>query len=165
MLAHTIKNVQKIPASQDKVWDFFSDPANLQRITPAEMNFRVISKYHGDTLYAGQLFEYKVSPLFGIPLYWMTEVSHVRAVDFFSDEQRFGPYRMWQHQHHFKTIPGGTEMMDIIHYKNPLGVLGRLANGWFVKKKLRHLFEYRFVKVEEIFGKWPGGQEAQIEIE
>lgn len=164
MTAHTIKAVQKIPASKEQVWNFFSSAANLRSITPASMNFRVTSQYHGGTLYAGQIFEYKVSPVLDIPLYWMTEVTHVKEMDFFADDQRYGPYKMWQHQHHFKTIPGGTEMTDIIHYKNPLWILGNLANALFVKRKLREIFEYRFVKVQELFGKWEGGQSSQIII-
>jgi ligand-binding SRPBCC domain-containing protein len=74
---------------------------------------------------------------------------------FFVDEQRFGPYRLWHHQHLFRKIDGGVEMTDIVHYKNPLWFLGDLANWLFVKKKLRHIFDYRFKKVEELFGKWP----------
>jgi ligand-binding SRPBCC domain-containing protein len=70
------------------------------------------------------------------------------------DEQRKGPYSLWHHQHHFKAIEGGVEMTDIVHYKNPLGILGRMANVLLVKKKLEHIFDYRVKKVEERFGKW-----------
>jgi len=164
MGAYTIKAVQKIPATREVVWDYFSAAANLQSITPAEMKFRVISQHQGEKIYAGQIIEYKVSPLFGIPLYWMTEITHVRDGEFFADEQRHGPYSMWQHQHFFKSIPGGVEMIDLVHYKNPLGVFGKMTNGLFVRNKLRGLFEYRFTKIEEIFGKWPGGQQSQVEI-
>lgn len=164
MAAHSIKTVQKIPVSLEKVWKFFSDPGNLQAITPDNMGFKVISKHHGDTIYAGQIIEYKVSPVLGIPLYWMTEITQVKEKEYFIDEQRFGPYSLWHHQHHFKEIPGGVEMTDIIHYKNPLWILGRLANLFFVKKKLRSIFNYRFQKVEELFGKWPGEQQPNMEI-
>lgn len=156
MAAHSIKTVQKIPVSLDEAWAFFSDPSNLQAITPEGMGFTIISKHHGEVMYAGQLIEYKVRPLAGIPLYWMTEITQVKDRAYFIDEQRFGPYSLWHHQHHFKEIPGGVEMTDIVHYKNPLGILGRIANALFVKNKLKTIFEYRYTKVEELFGKWNG---------
>jgi ligand-binding SRPBCC domain-containing protein len=156
MAAHAIKTVQKIPVTLDVAWDFFSNPANLQAITPPDMGFTIVSKHHGDTMYAGQIIEYKVKPVLGIPVYWMTEITQVKDKAFFIDEQRFGPYALWHHQHHFKAIPGGVEMTDIVHYKNPLGVLGRLANMFFVKKKLDTIFKFRYRKVEELFGQWKG---------
>jgi ligand-binding SRPBCC domain-containing protein len=164
MGAYTIKAVQKIPATREAVWDYFSSAANLQSITPAEMNFNVISQHHGEKIYAGQIIEYTITPLLGIKMYWMTEITHVRDGEFFADEQRYGPYGMWHHQHFFESIPGGTKMTDIVHYKNPLGILGKMANGLFVGNKLRRIFEYRFEKIESIFGKW-SGQQAQIEID
>lgn len=154
MAAHSIKTVQKIPVSLDEAWAFFSNPANLQAITPEGMGFTIISRYHGDVMYAGQLIEYKVRPVAGIPIYWMTEITQVKDRAYFIDEQRFGPYSLWHHQHHFKEIPGGVEMTDIVHYKNPLGILGRIANTLFVKQKLNSIFNYRYKKVEEMFGKW-----------
>lgn len=162
MAAHSIKTVQKIPATLQQCWDFFSDPANLQAITPGDMGFRVISRHHGETMYAGQIIEYRVKPLFGIPVYWMTEITRIKDREYFIDEQRFGPYRLWHHQHHFKEITGGVEMTDIVHYKNPLWLAGKIANSLFVRKKLRQIFSYCFQKVEELFGKWPGGQEMNI---
>jgi len=154
MAAHSIKTVQKIPVSLDKAWDFFSNPANLQAITPENMGFTVISKHHGDTMYAGQIIEYKVRPVLNIPIYWMTEITQVKDKEYFIDEQRYGPYSLWHHQHHFKAIDGGVEMTDIVHYKNPLWFFGKLANNLFVQKKLESIFDYRFKKVEKIFGKW-----------
>lgn len=154
MAAHSFKTVQKIPVSLEEAWAFFSDPTNLQKITPANMKFRVITKNIPGKMYPGQIIEYRVSPLMGISLYWMTEISYVENQKLFIDEQRFGPYRFWQHQHHFREIPGGVEMTDIIHYKNPLWFLGRIANFLFVKKKLHSIFEFRRKKIIEIFGKW-----------
>ena len=157
MAAHSIKTIQKIPVSLDKAWDYFSNPTNLQAITPDSMGFKVISKHQGDTMYAGQIIEYRVKPVLGIPIYWMTEITQVKDKEYFIDEQRFGPYKLWHHQHHFKEIPGGVEMMDIVHYKNPLWFLGNIANTLFVKNKLKSIFDYRYKKVEELFGVWQGG--------
>ena len=154
MAAHSIKTVQKIPVSLHKAWDYFSNPANLQAITPENMGFKVISKHHGDIMYAGQIIEYRVKPVLGIPIYWMTEITQVKDKEYFIDEQRFGPYSLWHHQHHFKAIEGGVEMTDIVHYKNPMWVFGKLANALFVRKKLKGIFEYRYKKVEELFGAW-----------
>ena len=149
---YSFQTVQKIPISLEKAWDFFSNPANLQAITPSGMGFKVISKYHGDKMYPGQIIEYKVSPVMSIPLYWMTEITHVENRKYFVDEQRFGPYVMWHHQHHFKEVDGLVEMTDIVHYKLPLWFLGDIANGLFVKKQLKDIFDFRFRKVEEMFG-------------
>lgn len=154
MAAHSIKTIQKIPISLDKAWDFFSNPANLQAITPDNMGFKVISQHHGDIMYAGQIIEYTVKPVLGIPLYWMTEITQVKDKAYFIDEQRFGPYTLWHHQHHFKAIEGGVEMTDIIHYKNPGWFFGILANELFVKKQLQGIFDYRYKKTEELFGAW-----------
>jgi ligand-binding SRPBCC domain-containing protein len=104
-------------------------------------------------MYPGQIIEYKVRPVLGIPLYWMTEITHVADQQYFVDEQRFGPYSLWHHQHHFKAVEGGVEMTDIVHYKLPLGWLGDIANNLFVKAQLKKIFAYRYQKTEALFGK------------
>jgi ligand-binding SRPBCC domain-containing protein len=142
-------------------WDFFSMPQNLKEITPKELGFNIISKHHGERMYAGQIIEYTVSPILGIPLYWMTEITQVVDKQFFIDEQRYGPYSLWHHQHHFKLIEGGVEMTDIVHYKVPFWFLGDIANSILVKNELRKIFDIRFRKAEEMLGKWPG-QEAAV---
>lgn len=164
MAAHSIKTVQKIPISLNKAWEFFSNPANLQAITPENMEFKVISKHNGDKMYAGQIIEYKVRPVLNIPIYWMTEITQVKNKEYFIDEQRYGPYALWHHQHHFKAIDGGVEMTDIVHYKNPLWILGRLANSIFVKNQLKKIFDFHFQKVEEMFGKSLNGTQPMIKI-
>lgn len=158
MAVHSIKTVQQIPGSLSSVWSFFSNPDNLKAITPDALGFKVISQHHGNSMYAGQIIEYTVRPLLGIPLYWMTEITHVKDQQYFVDEQRYGPYSMWHHQHHFKAIEGGVEMTDIVHYKNPLGILGEMANGLFVRKQLEGIFSFRYQKTNEVFGAWPGGK-------
>lgn len=150
---YSLKTVQVIPVSLEKAWDFFSSPDNLKTITPDNLGFKILSKFQGSKMYAGQIIEYKVSPVLGIPLYWMTEITHVEDKKYFVDEQRFGPYSLWHHQHHFKEVQGGVEMTDIIHYKLPLWFLGDVAHSFFVKKQIQQIFNYRFKKVEELFGK------------
>ncbi len=152
MAVHSLRTEQRLPVDLKQAWDFFSSPANLSVITPSKMDFRIISKHHGDKMYPGQLIEYTVKPVLGVPLYWMTEITHVEPQRFFVDEQRYGPYSLWHHQHHFREIDGGVEMTDIVHYKIPLGWLGDIANTIFVKKQLAEIFDYGFRKVEELFG-------------
>ncbi|MEI7964664.1 MAG: SRPBCC family protein [Chitinophagaceae bacterium] len=150
---YSLSTVQAIPISMEKAWDFFSSPANLQQITPSSLGFSIISKFHGDKMYAGQVIEYKVRPVMGIPLYWMTEITHVSEGKYFVDEQRFGPYSLWHHQHHFRVVEGGVEMTDIVHYKLPFWFLGDIANSLLVKRQLKGIFDFRFKKVESLFGK------------
>ncbi len=144
----------------DVAWDFFSKPDNLKEITPSNLGFQILSKHHGSRMYAGQIIEYKVKPILGIPLYWMTEITQVVDKQFFIDEQRYGPYSLWHHQHHFKEIEGGIEMTDIVHYKIPFWFLGDIANAILVKSELKKIFGFRFRKAEEVLGKWPGQQES-----
>jgi ligand-binding SRPBCC domain-containing protein len=151
-MVHSIKTVQLIPTTLDKAWDFFSSPANLQKITPPSMRFHIISQHHGEKMYPGQIIEYKVRPLLNVPVYWMTEITHVKEKIFFIDEQRYGPYSMWHHQHHFREVSNGVEMTDIVHYKIPLGFMGDLVNAMWVKKELKKIFDFRRQKVVEIFG-------------
>lgn len=151
MRARSLKRVQILPISLEKAWDFFSDPANLANITPPSMGFHILSDHRPARMYAGQLIEYRVSPLLGIPLYWMTEITHVVEGKYFIDEQRFGPYALWHHQHHFREVEGGVEMTDIVHYKIPLGILGALADRIFVRQKLKQIFDYRFKAVSQLF--------------
>jgi len=148
---YTIHTEQFIPISLTEAWDFFSSPANLAKITPAKMGFNIISKFHGEKMYPGQVIEYIVKPVLGIPMYWMTEITHVEEGKYFVDEQRFGPYSMWHHQHHFREVEGGVEMTDIVHYKLPLGFLGDIAQVLFVKNQLKEIFDYRYETVERLF--------------
>ena len=151
---YTIKEVQNMPLTLQKAWNFFSKPANLKDITPANMGFIIRSRYHGEQMYPGQIIEYTVKPLLSIPFYWMTEITHVADGKYFIDEQRFGPYSLWHHQHHFKQIPGGVEMTDIVHYKIPFWFLGDIANALLVRNELKKIFDFRRQKVEELLGKW-----------
>jgi ligand-binding SRPBCC domain-containing protein len=150
---YQLKYEQFIPISLEKAWDFFSSPLNLEKITPPEMDFVVTSDYSpGEKMYPGMIITYTVKPLFGIKLRWMTEITHVKDKEYFVDEQRFGPYALWHHQHHFKEVKGGVLMTDLVNYAIPYGFIGRIANGLIVKNKLRDVFEFRRKKVEEMFG-------------
>lgn len=151
---YSFQTLQRIPAPVDKVWTFMSSPANLKIITPPSMGFEVTTDTPSDVMYAGLIIAYKVSPLLGIKMNWVTEITHVKEGEYFVDEQRFGPYALWHHKHFIKPIERGVEMTDIVHYKIPYGILGDVANTLMVRHKLKEIFDYRFKKVEEIFGKY-----------
>ncbi len=154
MKIYTLKITQKLPVSIAEAWSFFSDPSNLEKITPTDMGFEVLEDYQGEAMYAGQVINYIVRPLFGISMRWTTEITHVQEPNYFVDEQRFGPYAFWHHKHMFKEIPGGVEMTDFLHYGIPYGCLGRIANAILVKNKLKEIFDYRRTILEERFGKF-----------
>lgn len=149
---YSIQATQTIPINLDVAWYFFSSPGNLAAITPGNIGFKIISKHHGNTMYAGQIIEYIVRPFWGIPFYWMTEITHVEQRNYFIDEQRFGPFGLWHHQHLFKVVDGGVEMTDIVHYKLPLWFLGDIAHALFVKRQLKKVFDHRFKSIEKRFG-------------
>jgi len=150
---YLLKTEQAIPISLDEAWNFFSSPLNLEKITPKEMNFVVTSAYNTDTkMYPGMIITYKVSPIFGIKMNWMTEITHVKEGEYFVDEQRFGPYALWHHQHHFKVIKGGVLMTDILNYAIPYGIIGRLGNSILVDKQIKKIFNYREKAIKELFG-------------
>jgi len=149
---YSLKAVQLLNTTLEDAWDFFSNPQNLAAITPTVLGFTIINEQHGETMYPGQIIEYTIKPLLGIPVYWMTEITHVQQHQFFIDEQRFGPYALWHHQHHFKTKNNVVEMTDIVHYKIPYWFIGDIANAILVKRKLREIFEYRYKSIEERYG-------------
>ncbi|MBU1372592.1 MAG: SRPBCC family protein [Bacteroidetes bacterium] len=153
MKTHTLHFTQKMPISLTEAWDFFSSPLNLSKITPKRMSFVITSDYAADTkMYEGMLISYKVSPLLGIKMDWMTEITHVKEGEYFIDEQRFGPFALWHHEHHFKAIEGGVIMTDKLTYGVPFGFLGRIANSIMVAKQTQEIFDYRVKAVDDLFG-------------
>lgn len=147
-----LETIQILPISINEAWEFLSSPSNLAKITPTYMGFEITSGFKGEKMYAGQVISYIVKPVAGIPMRWVTEITHVNEPNYFVDEQRSGPYTFWHHKHFLKEIPGGVEMRDLIHYALPLGPLGWVANNLFVKKQLQDIFLYRKMVLEELFG-------------
>lgn len=147
---YTLEVKQFLNISLNEAWDFFSSPGNLSKITPEHMGF-IITSGTPEKMYPGQIITYKVSPFPGIKTNWVTEITHVDEEKFFVDEQRFGPYRMWHHEHHFEVQGKGVLMTDRVSYKLPLGFLGRIAHLLFVKNQLKQIFEYRITAMEKKF--------------
>ncbi len=151
MKIYNLKRTQILPISLQEAWDFFSSPKNLSKITPEQMGFKILYISGGDKAYAGQIIRYHVSILPGIKVHWVTEITQVKELVHFIDEQRFGPYALWHHQHHFKEVPEGIEMTDEVNYAIPLGLLGQLAHWLFVGKEVNTIFEHRFQVLEQYF--------------
>ena len=100
----------------------------------------------------GQIIKYIVTPIFGIKMNWVTEITHVKDFEYFVDEQRFGPYKFWHHKHLIKEIKDCIEMIDILDYALPFGFAGRFFHPIIIKPKLNEIFNYRRNKLIEIFG-------------
>ena len=154
MAFYQIIKTQKLPVSNSEIWEFISSPANLKEITPEHMGFVITGNTGGEKMYAGMIITYKVSPLFGIKLNWVTEITQVKEFEYFVDEQRIGPYSMWHHEHKIEAIEGGVLMKDIVTYQPPFGFLGAIANALLIRKQLRQIFDYRTIALEKRFGKY-----------
>lgn len=150
MKIYTLQREQELPITQKEAWQFFSDPANLKTLTPDYMVFDIIEGAD-KKMYPGQIIKYHVAPVAGIRIKWITEITHLRKYEYFVDEQRFGPYSFWHHQHFIREIENGVEIEDIVNYKLPFGFIGRMVHRLLVKKKLEHIFNYRAQKLESLF--------------
>ena len=143
---------QLFQASVADMWSFISAPKNLKEITPDYMGFEVTTPYLSEKMYAGMIISYKVSPVLNFKVDWVTEITHVKENEFFVDEQRIGPYKLWHHQHHLIQMQEGVLMRDIVTYQPPFGILGALANKLLISKKLNEIFNYRKIVLEKKFG-------------
>lgn len=149
---YQLYTTQKIPADIDTVWDFISSPANLKKITPPHMGFNIITPGLPEKMYPGMIIAYKVTPLLGIKMTWVTEITQVQEREYFVDEQRVGPYAMWHHEHKLTPVEGGVLMTDTVSYKPPMSFLGSLANALFIKRQLKSIFDYREKAIVDLFG-------------
>ncbi|MEP7072290.1 MAG: SRPBCC family protein [Verrucomicrobiota bacterium] len=143
MPVYTLERRQLVRMALPECWKFFSDPRNLAQITPPAMNFRLQHEVPS-AVYPGMMISYKVTPLLGISIRWLTEITHVRAPEYFCDEQRRGPYRLWHHEHSFSRVSDQeTEVHDLIHYAPPLGPCGAVLNRLVVRPQLERIFDFR----------------------
>ncbi|MYE32731.1 MAG: SRPBCC family protein [Chloroflexi bacterium] len=151
MSLHRLEAVQVLPVGRDEAWEFFSNPRNLSVITPPDMGFEITEEIP-ERVHPGLIVVYKVRPLLGIPVTWVTEITAVVEGELFVDDQRIGPYRFWHHQHHFRDAPGGTEARDIVHYALPFGPLGGVVNERVIAPRLQSIFDFRRGVIEQRFG-------------
>jgi ligand-binding SRPBCC domain-containing protein len=138
-----------IPRSRTETFAFFAKAENLQRLTPKSLKFKIHSALPID-MHAGTLIDYQLA-LFGIPFRWRTRIEEFEPESRFVDVQLAGPYRYWRHLHEFQEVPGGTMVHDCVDYELPLGPLGDLAHTLFVRRQLKHIFDFRHQALLAIF--------------
>ena len=149
---------QYLPISLEEAWAFFSNPNNLNLITPDKMHFRTIGEVP-DVMHEGLLIRYKIKPMMQIPMTWVTEIGTVHHQVSFTDRQMKGPYKTWVHEHHFAQEGTGVMMTDKLAYDIGLGLIGRIAGRFWVDKKVAEIFDFRKKKLEELFPlKQAGGE-------
>ncbi|MCE1189200.1 MAG: SRPBCC family protein [Ignavibacteria bacterium] len=162
MKIYTVTKTQILPVTLTAAWEFFSNPMNLSKITPGSLFCSIQVDGNRESIYPGTIISYNIKPLFGIPVTWVTEITHIIEKELFVDEQRFGPYRFWHHKHFFREVENGTEITDVVHYIMPMGWLGRLVHFLVVRQKLQEIFTFRTQVLSQLFvGKYSSGYEKQ----
>ncbi|MBR9988627.1 MAG: SRPBCC family protein [Gemmatimonadetes bacterium] len=147
--AHIVRYEQFLPRPRAEVFAFFAAAENLERITPPELQFRILTRLPVG-MSAGKLIEYRLG-LFGVPFTWRTRINEWQPPHMFVDEQLNGPYREWVHTHTFTAVPGGTIVRDEVRYRLPLFPAGEVA--WpVVRLQIERIFRYRRRCLEELLG-------------
>ena len=150
MKTYCIRRQQQLPTGLEEAWRFFSDPAKLPLITPPWLDFTMTSSVPA-TIYPGLIMTYRIRPLGGVAIPWVSEITHVQAPHYFVDEQRNGPYRFWHHQHHLTASQSRVNVMDIVHYRLPLGLLGMAMHALWVQRRLDEIFRFRYHALAQYF--------------
>lgn len=162
---YTICYSQRVPLSLEECWRFFSSPRNLKMITPEHLRFSILNDPGPGTIYAGQIIHYRIKPIWNIPIEWVTEITHVQKPDYFIDEQRSGPYKLWHHEHRFEAIENGVLMHDTVYYQLHFGFAGRALHALWVKSAVEAIFTYRKDKLETLFGSYPPPNGDSIDLQ
>lgn len=152
-MKHRLYREQQLNCDIETAWDFFSCPKNLSKITPKDMGFTVLTDYNSEQITEGMVIDYIVSPLLKVPLKWRTRITRVEPNKSFTDFQEKGPYKYWNHFHEFIPNKDGVLMKDTVDYELPFGFLAKIAHRLFVKKKLAHIFDFRYSVLEKLFNK------------
>ena len=139
-MEHILETALEIPLPVERVFAFFAEASNLERITPRELHFRIVTPLPID-LGPGTLIQYRLR-LFGIPFGWTTRISHWDPPRQFVDEQLRGPYALWEHTHTITATESGALVQDRVRYRLPLWPLGELAAP-LVRRQLVRIFSYR----------------------
>ena len=152
MAVHTLHTKQIIRATRQEAWNFFSNPRNLAKITPPELGFEIMTRDLPPRMRRGMMIAYRVRPLLGLPMTWLSEITLVDEGVRFIDEQRVGPYAVWHHEHEFHDLGDGRiEMEDKATYVLPFAPLGDLAHAWLVRPQLERIFAFREKAVRELY--------------
>jgi ligand-binding SRPBCC domain-containing protein len=146
---YLLEREQWLPKPIDEIFAFFSRPENLQRITPAWLDFGMVET--PEKLRVGSLIRYRLR-WHGVPVRWTTEITEWNPPNGFVDRELSGPYALWNHEHRFAEQNGGTIMRDRVTYALPLGWIGRLAHGVLVKRDVERIFDFRNEAMKQLFG-------------
>ncbi len=147
---HTLRREQWFPTPVEEVFAFFSEAANLGVITPPWLAFRILTPPPA-RISEGVKIRYRIV-WHGVPMPWTTVIRRWDPPSGFVDVQLQGPYRLWHHTHRFEPSDGGTRMKDIVRYRLPLGIIGRAAHFLKVRRDIEKIFDYRFQRINELFG-------------
>ncbi len=147
---YILEREQLLHTTLQDAWSFIENPHNLNAITPPELHFQITSAAP-EVMFNGLIIEYLITiPVIGNQR-WVTEIKHIKKEHSFVDEQRLGPYKFWYHQHRLLPEDEGVRSFDTVYYQPPLGIAGRLLNILFIEKTLARIFDYRQLKLAEIF--------------
>ena len=150
MKTYVLERRQLLPTDLETAWRFFSDPANLRLITPPWLDFRITSRLPA-RIYPGLIITYRIRPLAGLAVPWVSEITQVEAPRYFVDEQRHGPYRFWHHQHRLREVGASVEKTDLVHYRLPGGLLGIGLHAVLIRRKLDEIFRFRYHALQRVF--------------
>ncbi|HEX6643171.1 MAG TPA: SRPBCC family protein [Gemmatimonadales bacterium] len=149
-MRYELHQVQRVSARLDDMFAFFSDPENLESLTPPWLGFRILGA-SDSPVRLGTRIRYGLR-LNGIPLRWESVISEFEPGRMFADEQVRGPYRYWYHRHLFREVDGGVEIEDHVEYELPFGLLGRVVHAAIVRRQLREIFAFRQDRMRDRFG-------------
>jgi ligand-binding SRPBCC domain-containing protein len=150
MKTYSLKRQQLVNIPIDEVFGFFQKPENLARLTPDSLDFKILTPLPIE-MKAGALIDYTIR-LLSFRVRWTTMIVDYDPPHRFVDIQLKGPYSYWHHIHTFSEVSGGTLIEDEVTYLLPFGIPGRLAHGFFIKRKLERIFDYRAELIKKIFG-------------
>ena len=146
----TLRFEQFLPVTLEEAWTFFASPVNLDLITPPDLKFNILDTLP-EKMHKDMIIRYRIRPMMNIPMKWITQITEYEEHVSFTDIQIKGPYKLWRHQHLFKSTEGGVLMTDILQYEIGFGPLGKLAGQLWVDRKVRQIFEFRRRKLQAIF--------------
>lgn len=149
---YRLHNEHFLPITLEAAWSFFSNPKNLQEITPKNLDFKITS-LDSQSVYPGQIITYSIKLNKLIRMNWVTEITHLKEGSFFIDEQRYGPYKMWHHMHKFEAVKGGVLMSDVVHFKLPFPIFSGIAYNLYIRKNLEQIFKFRSDQLNQLISK------------